>query len=133
MFGLTVMVNVVVVAHWPAVGVNVYVVVAVLSKVGVQVPVMPLLEVVGRIVRVAPEQMGATALNVGVMFGLTVIIKVAVVAHCPGSGVNVYVVVAVLFSAGAHVPVMPLDEVLGKAASVAPEHIAGVAVKVGVI
>ena len=58
-----------------------YVVVAVLSKAGAQVPVIPLVEVVGSAVRVAPEQMGATALNVGVMFGLTVIVNVAVVAH----------------------------------------------------
>ena len=50
-------------------------------KVGAQVPVMPLLAVVGSAVRVAPEQIGATALNVGVIFGLTVIVKVVVVAH----------------------------------------------------
>ena len=48
---------------------------------GAQVPVMPLLEVVGSAVSVAPEQIGATALNVGVIFGLTVIVSVAVVAH----------------------------------------------------
>ena len=58
-----------------------YVVVAVLSKAGAQVPVMPLLDVVGSAVSVAPEQMGATALKVGVIFGLTVIVKVVVVAH----------------------------------------------------
>jgi hypothetical protein len=80
-FGLTVMVDVIVVAHCPAVGVNVYVVVAVLSKAGAQVPVMPLLEIVGRAVRVAPEQTGATALKTGVMFGFTTIVKVVVVAH----------------------------------------------------
>ena len=50
---------------------------------------MPLLEVVGSAVRVAPEQMGATAVNVGVIFGLTVMVKVVVVAHCPAVGVNV--------------------------------------------
>ena len=48
---------------------------------GAQVPVIPLLDVVGSAVRVAPEQMGATAVNVGVMFGLTVMVKVVVVAH----------------------------------------------------
>jgi hypothetical protein len=42
---------------------------------------MPLLEVVGNGAKVAPEQIGATAVNVGVTFGLTVIVKVAVVAH----------------------------------------------------
>jgi len=64
-------------------------VVAVLSKAGDQVPVMPLLEIVGNGVSVAPEQIGATAVNVGVTFGLTVIVNVAVVAHCPAVGVNV--------------------------------------------
>ena len=56
---------------------------------GVHVPVMPLFEVVGSADKVAPEQIGATAVNVGVTFGLTVIVNVAVVAHCPGAGVNV--------------------------------------------
>ena len=55
--------------------------VAVLSRAGDQVPAMPLLEVVGSAVSVAPEQMGATAVNVGVMFGLTVMVNVVVVAH----------------------------------------------------
>ena len=50
---------------------------------------MPLVDVVGSAVNVAPEQMGATAVNVGVMFGLTVIVNVAVVAHCPAVGVKV--------------------------------------------
>jgi len=50
---------------------------------------MPLLEVVGNADRVAPEQIGATALNVGVIFGLTVMVSVVVVAHCPAVGVNV--------------------------------------------
>ena len=64
-------------------------VVAVLSKAGAHVPVIPLFEVVGNGVNVAPEQIGATAVNVGVILELTVIVKVVVVAHCPGSGVNV--------------------------------------------
>ena len=42
---------------------------------------MPLLDVVGNADKVAPEQIGATALNVGAMFGFTVMIKVVVVAH----------------------------------------------------
>ena len=53
----------------------------VLSKAGDQVPVIPLLEVVGNGVSVAPEQIGATAVNVGVMLEFTVIVRVAVVAH----------------------------------------------------
>jgi len=52
-----------------------------LFSAGDQVPVMPLLDVVGSAVRVAPEQMGATAVNVGVIFGLTVMVNVVVVAH----------------------------------------------------
>ena len=58
-------------------------------KAGDQVPVIPLFEVVGNAARVAPEQIGATALNVGAMFGFTVIVNVVVVAHCPAVGVNV--------------------------------------------
>src|ERR1043165_5218927 len=93
---------------------------------------MPLVEVVGKGDKVAPEHIGATAVNVGVTFGLTVIVKVVVVAHCPTVGVNVYVVVAVLSKAGAHVPEMPLLEVVGNGDKVAPEQIGATAVKVGV-
>ena len=50
---------------------------------------MPLLEVVGNGASVPPEHIGATALNVGVIFGLTVIVNVAVVAHWPAAGVKV--------------------------------------------
>ena len=50
---------------------------------------MPLLEVEGNAVSASPEQIGATALKVGVIFGLTVIVNVVVVAHCPAAGVNV--------------------------------------------
>jgi hypothetical protein len=42
------------------------------------------------------------------------------------------VVVAVLFNAGAHVPVIPFKEVVGNAVNVAPEHIAATGVNVGV-
>jgi hypothetical protein len=59
----------------------VYVVVAVLFSAGDHVPVIPLFEVVGKATKVAPEQMGATAVNVGVTCGLTVIVNVVVVAH----------------------------------------------------
>jgi hypothetical protein len=65
------------------------VVVAVLFNAGAHVPVMPLLEVVGNADNVAPEQIGATAVNVGVTFGFTVMVNVAVVAHCPAVGVKV--------------------------------------------
>jgi hypothetical protein len=65
------------------------VVVVVLSKAGAQVPVMPLFDVVGNGDKVAPEHIGAMAVNVGVMLELTTIVNVVVVAHCPAVGVNV--------------------------------------------
>ena len=81
MFGLTVIVNDVGVAHCPAVGVNVYVVVTVLLIAGVHVPAIPLFDVVGNAASGSPEQIGVTALKVGVMFGFTVMVRVVVVAH----------------------------------------------------
>ena len=50
---------------------------------------MPLLDVVGNADKVAPEQIGVTGVKVGVTLGLTVIVRVVVVAHCPADGVNV--------------------------------------------
>jgi hypothetical protein len=64
--------------------------------------------------------------NVGVVGGLTVIVIVVVVAHVGEAvdiGVNVYVVVAVLFIAGDHVPVTALFDVVGKV-KLPPEQIA---------
>ena len=55
--------------------------VAVLLSAGVHVPVIVLFDVDGNAASGSPEQIGATAVNVGVMFGLTVIISVVVVAH----------------------------------------------------
>ena len=56
---------------------------AVLFNAGDQVPVIGVafVEDVGSGNKVAPEHIGATAFNVGVTFGLTVMVKVAVVAH----------------------------------------------------
>jgi len=50
---------------------------------------MPFVDVPGNGDKVVPEQIGATAANVGVVLALTVIANVAVVAHWPGSGVKV--------------------------------------------
>ena len=52
--------------------------------------------------------------------GLTVIVKVVVVAHCPVVGVKVYVVVAWLFKAGLQVPAMLFSDVVGRILNVAP-------------
>ena len=56
-------------------------VVAVLFNAGAQVPVMPFVDVVGNGANTAPEQIGVTAVNVGVMFGFTVMVNAVVVAH----------------------------------------------------
>jgi hypothetical protein len=76
----TVTLIVAVVAQVPAVGVNVYVVVAVLFTAGDHVPVILLLEVSGS-VNDPPLQIGATCVNVGVIGWSTVTDIVAVVAH----------------------------------------------------
>ena len=110
-----------------------YVVVAVLSKAGDQVPVIPLFEVVGNADKLTPEQIVATCVNVGVVFGVTVIVINSVVAHNPEVGVKVYVVVAVLSIAGDQVPVIPLFDVVGNADKLAPEQIAATCVNVGVV
>ena len=104
---------------------------------GDHVPVIAgvFVELVGKTGAVAPEQIGATATNVGVINGFTVIVKVAVVAQSPAVGVNVYVPVAVLLTTGDHVPVIAgvFVELVGKTGAVSPEHIGATAVNVGVI
>ena len=60
-----------------------------LFNAGDHVPEMPLFEVSGKAVNEDPEQMGATAVNVGVTCGFTVMVNVVVVAHCPALGVKV--------------------------------------------
>lgn len=107
-------------------------VVAVLFIAGDHVPGMPLLDVTGKAANAAPEQIGAAAVKVGSVFGFTVIVKAAVDAHCPVVGVKVYVVVAVLFIAGDHVPLMPLLDVSGRGDNVAPAQIGATALNVGV-
>ena len=52
-------------------------------------PEILFVDVVGKVGADAPEQIGSIASNVGIMLELTVMSKVVVVAHCPGSGVNV--------------------------------------------
>ena len=64
-------------------------VVEVLLIAGDHVPVIPLVEVVGNADKLAPEQIDATCVKVGVVFGVTVIVMVAVVAHNPVVGVKV--------------------------------------------
>ena len=108
-----------------------YKVVAVLSKAGDQVPLNPLIEVVGKGESRSPEQIGATALKVAATGVLTVIVRVAEVAHCPTAGVKVYKVVAVLSKAGDQVPLNPLLELVGKGERKSPEQIGATALNVG--
>ena len=92
MLGLTVTVNIVVVAHCADVGVNVYVPEFWLLTVeGFHVPVTPFVDVVGKVGTVPPAQIvkPVPKLNVGVILGLTVTVNVVVVKHCPALGVNV--------------------------------------------
>lgn len=92
---------------------------------------MPLVEVSGKAFRLAPAQIGATALKTGITAGLTLIVIVVLTAHCPLAGVKVYVVVAVLFNAGDQVPLIPLLEISGKGFKLPPVQIAGTGVKLG--
>jgi hypothetical protein len=116
-FGFTVTVNVVVVAHWPASGVNVYVPpVVLLTIAGLHVPVIPSVDEFGSVWAAAPEQIVELVpkLNVGVIFGFTVTVNVAVVAHWLPLGVNVYVPdVVLLTTAGLQVPLIPFVDVFG--------------------
>ena len=64
-------------------------VVAVVLIAGDQVPVIPVFEVRGSADRVSPWQIGATDVKVGTIGVLTVIVMVAVLAHCPTDGVKV--------------------------------------------
>ena len=63
--------------------------VAVEITAGLQVPVMPLLEVVGSGSAVAPTQYGPNCVNTGVILGLTTTSIVVVVAQRPAVGVKV--------------------------------------------
>ncbi len=56
---------------------------------GDQIPVTPLLEVVGKSSKTTPEQIGATGLKTAVI-GFTIMVKVeGVTVHCPTVGVKV--------------------------------------------
>jgi hypothetical protein len=123
-------------AHSLALGVKVYVkfpAVAVESIPGFHDPFTPLSDVVGNMTcgNISFKQNGPALGNVGVTGWFTVTLIVAVVAHCPAVGVNVYVVVAALFTAGDHVPVILLFEVVGSEI-VPPLQIGATCVNVGV-
>ena len=92
-----------------------YVVVALLLKAGLHVPLMLFIEVVGN-ATTPPLQIVVSGLTIAVAPGaFTLTVIVAVVAHKPVVGVNVYVVVALLLNAGDQVPLMLFIDVVGNA------------------
>jgi hypothetical protein len=78
---------VVVVAHCPALGVNVYVVEVVLLIAGDHVPVMPSKDDVGN-EKLPPVQIGATGLNVGTIGAVTAILNSAKGRQAGSAGVE---------------------------------------------
>ena len=60
-----------------------------LFSAGDHVPVIPSSDVVCNGESAPPEQIGAIAAKVGMTAGLTVIVNVVVMAHCPAVGVKV--------------------------------------------
>ena len=60
-----------------------------LMVAGLQVPVIPLLEVSGKVGAVVFRQIAPIASNAGATVGVTVTSRVCVVAHCPAFGVKV--------------------------------------------
>ena len=75
MFGVTVTVNVAGTAHWPAVGVKLYVPgVVLLTTAGFQAPVIPFVELLGKVGTVPPAQIlsDVPKVNAGVVRGMIV-------------------------------------------------------------
>ena len=102
---------------------------------GLHVPLTPLFDTAGS--AGAPEfwHNGPICVNAGVSSVVMVISIVATAAHCPAAAVNVYVVVPmadVLITAGLHVPVMPLLDVVGNAGAVLFWHNGPICVNVGI-
>jgi hypothetical protein len=80
------------VAHCPAAGVKVYVVVpviVVLIVAGLQVPLIPLLDVAGNAGATEFTQSGPMIVNTGEICASITILIVAVLAHWPADGVKV--------------------------------------------
>ena len=79
------------VAHSPAAGVNVYVevpTVVVLITAGLQVPLMPLVDIPGSTGATLFWQSAPIASKAGVVAGVTVISIETGAAHCPASGIK---------------------------------------------
>jgi hypothetical protein len=98
-------------------------------EVALQVPLIPLDEVLTRAGTVAPIQIDCVVpkLKEGVRIGLTVTINVTGKAQIAPDGVKVYTPDAwSLTTAGFQVPLTPLTEVNGSVGTVPPAHIVSV-------
>ena len=108
----------------------------VLSSVGLQLPVIPFKDVVGKGANGSPAQIASIGVKSGVInaSGCTVIVNLSSGEQgCKMElGVNVYSVVMVLFRAGLHVPVIPFKDVVGKGANESPAQIGSIRAKFGV-
>lgn len=96
---------------------------------------MPFVDVVGKPGTAPPAQIAddVPKLNVGVIFGFTVTVKVVGLAHNPAVGVNVYTPGVVLLTmAGLHVPLMRLVDVPGNTGTIPPEQIVSAVPKLNV-
>ena len=105
-----------------------------LTIAGLQVPEMPSIDVPDSDGTVPPAQIVSDVpkSNVGVILGLIVTVKVALVTH-PVVGVNVYTPEArLLTTAGLQVPAIPFEELLGKAGTVPPWQTANTVPKLNV-
>ena len=126
-WGVTVTVNEVVLAHCPVFGVKVYVPLFALSTIaGDQVPVIELFDMFGNVSTESPEQILKVVpkLNVGVICGVIVTVKVVLLAHCPVLGVKVQVPLFALSTiAGDQTPVIELLEAVGNEGTMPPEQI----------
>ena len=96
-----------------------------LTVAGFHEPEIPLSDGLYKVGTVAPEQIvrDDPKENDGTTTGLMVTVNVVGVAHCPGPGVKVYTPELWLsIAAGFHVPVIPLEDVPGRAGTAAPEQ-----------
>jgi hypothetical protein len=93
---------------------------------GFHKPVTPFCDVVGNDGIALPAHITSEVpkSNTGTTFGSTVTKKSVLVAHCPASGVNVYVPEFLLSTvAELHVPVIPFNDVVGSVGTPDPAQI----------
>src|SRR4051812_35324128 len=103
---------------------------------GLQLPVIPLSDRVGRAGGTELKHSGPTSSNVGAIAFVILTEMVTGEPHCPPFGVNIYgdlPSVAVLIVEGLQVPVIPLFDVVGNEGGVEVWHISAITSNVGVI